>query len=206
VHLFLEPNTNCVKRRKAACYPSIAGGYPSIFFVCFERDTGFGSLGAIRKFPAMKNTLLVTLVSLLVALFVYTGSIKLISFDRFRIELSGQVLPAWTKPVLLYTLPVFELVLAGGLLFKSTRLAALWTSFGLIILFTIYTILVLSDALSKTPCPCGGLIGRLSWKGHLVFNLVYLAVNAGAIILCMHANRTTRKPAEKSRGFTSWSG
>jgi hypothetical protein len=50
------------------------------------------------------------------------------------------------------------------------------------ILFTAYIIGLFSID-KELPCSCGGIIALLSWKQHLVFNSVFILLNALAIRL-----------------------
>ncbi len=139
----------------------------------------------------MKNLLINLLLSLLVALFFYTGISKLVNLAQFRNELGSQVFPKWLVPWLVFTIPLAEIVTAGGLLFTRTRIVSLWSSIVMMSLFTLYSVLVLFNVFYKTPCPCGGLMRHLSWRQHFVFNLFFLLISVIAIKLCMHTNRET---------------
>lgn len=60
---------------------------------------------------------------------------------------------------------------------------------------------------SELPCSCGGIIQRLSWKGHLAFNTLFTILAYSGFIVSKQSknfiaiNRESRKPVETSRQF-----
>ena len=123
------------------------------------------------------------LVCLLILLFVYASFSKLLDFHEYRQQLYNQAFPAVFKPVLLWAIPVSELLLTGMLIFHATRTLALYGSLLLLLLFTGYIILVKINFYHRVPCSCGGVLRSLNWTQHLVFNLCFMAVAVGAILL-----------------------
>lgn len=143
----------------------------------------------------MKNNLLLFLcLLLLVFLFVYTASSKLMDMDSFLSALRNQPLPRFSIPVLVWLVPISELIIALFLLFDATRWWGLLGSFVLMLFFTIYIALVLLHVFQKVPCSCGGVIRQLSWRQHLVFNIFFLIVAYTGIKLFMHEHREYRNP------------
>ena len=121
--------------------------------------------------------------SLLVLLFLYTSLSKWLDFKTFTGEMNNQPFPNWITPWLVWILPATEVLIVLALLFEKTRLKGLWASFVLMILFTIYTALVLLRVFHRVPCSCGGVIKNLTWKQHLVFNLFFTGISFAAILL-----------------------
>ena len=142
----------------------------------------------------MKNKWVVILSSLLVLLFLYTGLVKLRDLQQFAGEMRNQVFPRTLVPYIIWILPSVEISVALLLLFDRTRFAGLLSSFVLMLLFTVYTALVLLHVFKRVPCSCGGVIRSLSWGQHLVFNLFFLAVSVTAIKIFMHEHRECRNP------------
>jgi len=128
--------------------------------------------------------------ALLVLLFVYAAASKLLFFRGFTNQMLNQPLPRPLSLSLVWLLPAAELSTAALLLLPRTRKAGLWASLGLMALFTGYVALVLSRAFNRIPCSCGGIFSRLSWPGHLAFNLVTLVVTGLAIRL--HSSKYKR--------------
>ena len=82
------------------------------------------------------------LTALLILLYVYAASSKLLDFTAFRGQLYNQSFPHGLADVLLYVLPAAELLTAGLLYFDRTRRAGLWVSLGLLVVFTGYILAV----------------------------------------------------------------
>ncbi len=128
-----------------------------------------------------RSKLVQMICALLVVLFVYAAASKLFFFRGFTNQMLNQPLPRPLSLMLVWLLPAAELSTAALLFFSRTRSAGLWASLGLMTLFTGYVALVLSRAFNRVPCSCGGIFSRLSWPGHLAFNLVTLVFTGLAI-------------------------
>jgi putative oxidoreductase len=127
---------------------------------------------------AMKTSLKIQIISsLLILLFVYAAMSKLLDFQQFKVQMNIQTFPHWLAAVLVSTLPEVELIIAGILVFESTRKAGLILSAGMLVIFTGYIGLVLLNYFGRVPCSCGGVIKALGWKMHLVFNLFFLLLS-----------------------------
>ena len=121
--------------------------------------------------------------ALLILLFLYASLSKFIDFKTFTGEMNNQPLPnSWT-PFLVWFIPCTEIAISLALLFEYTRLLGLYASLVLMGLFTIYTVIILLHFFSYVPCSCGGVIKRLTWGQHLVFNLFFVALSVYGITL-----------------------
>jgi putative oxidoreductase len=121
--------------------------------------------------------------ALLVLLFLYASLSKFLDFKTFTGEMNNQPLPnSWT-PFLVWFIPCTEIAIAVTLLFEYTRLLGLYASLVLMGLFTVYTVIILLHFFSYVPCSCGGVIKRLTWGQHLVFNLFFVALSVYGITL-----------------------
>lgn len=126
----------------------------------------------IRSFNA---EMCVQLIScMLILLWVYAAVSKLISYEQSRMQMMNQVFPASINGVLLWAVPFTELLISGLLLFPGTRKVGLFLSAILLFLFSGYVLLVMLNVFGRIPCSCGGVISKLNWEQHLVFNLVFL--------------------------------
>ncbi|MGF7231362.1 MauE/DoxX family redox-associated membrane protein, partial [Arachidicoccus sp.] len=63
------------------------------------------------------------------------------------------------------------------LYFQRTNKSGFVLSSVLMAAFTLYVLLALSGAFGDIPCSCAGIIGKLRWKGHLVFNLFFTLIS-----------------------------
>jgi len=120
---------------------------------------------------------------LLVLLWVYAAISKIIDFKNFAFQMKLQAFGSHAAIYVAYFLPCLELATAGLLFFKRTAPAGLYCSLLLLSVFTGYVALVVLHFFSSIPCTCGGILQKMGWKPHLVFNIFYLAVTMTAIIL-----------------------
>lgn len=128
-------------------------------------------------------------LALLVLLFTYTALSKLLDLEAFKGQMYNQVLPRWLETGLIWTLPEAEIAAVLLLLPERSRLAGLYTSAALMLLFTGYTGLVLLHVFPRVPCSCGGVIQALGWKWHFVFNLFFLLLTLLPIYLTYRERR-----------------
>lgn len=132
----------------------------------------------------MKSNGIILIVStLLVLLFAYTGLSKLLDFESFRGQMLNQPLPQAIRSLLVWAVPLAELVTVGLLVIKPFRLMGLVSSLLLMTGFTLYVGLVLSDAFDYVPCSCGGIMESLSWEAHLIVNILFLLMALTGFIL-----------------------
>ena len=115
-------------------------------------------------------------LALLILLWCYTGLSKIIQHQHFtfQMSLSPSNFVAANHEVLGWIVPISELLLVLMLISTSFRI---WGLFGSMILLVIFEIYIVSMLFSQhLPCACGGVIGALSWKGHVVFNAVFVLI------------------------------
>lgn len=117
---------------------------------------------------------------LLIVLFVYTATSKLIAHQQFQGVLSKSPWLNSVAPVISYLLPVTELVIAVLLVIPVTVYTGLYMALFLLIFLTIYLLLMVAFA-PTLPCACGGVIGSLGWKSHIFFNLFFTCITIIAI-------------------------
>ena len=129
----------------------------------------------------MKTFLKALPVPLLILLYCYAALSKLLDTDAFREQLYNQTFPHVLADPLLYGLPLTELLTVALLVMPRTQFAGLLLSFSLLLLFSGYIALVLLGYWNRVPCSCGGILSRMSWQTHLLFNLAFLGINAFAI-------------------------
>ena len=122
------------------------------------------------------------IAAMLTLLFVYAALSKLLDFVTFRFQLGNAPYIGQFASFLAYALPILELAIVALLFLKNTRLLALWTSSIIMIVFTGYIALMLVSG-KRLPCTCGGVIQKLSWTQHLLFNLLFTLISIAGIIL-----------------------
>jgi len=141
----------------------------------------------------MKNLLYQTGISLLIILWIYAAGSKILEYNSFIHQLTLQHFPFKIENTMAWLLPSIEIFAAILLTIPKTIRYGLYTSATLLTLFTLYITFILTGIHHKAPCSCGGVLNILSWKSHLVFNLIFLFINAWTI----HVFHRKRKEAEK---------
>jgi hypothetical protein len=139
-----------------------------------------------------KDFLVETIVALLVLLFAYTSLSKLLEHDKFifQMRLSHAPIIKQMAAFLSWFLPIVEIAIAVLLTASRTRLMGLYGSLALLVVFEGYIGAMLLSG-QPLPCTCGGVISKLSWKGHLVFNLAFIVLAGIATIRIWRSNITT---------------
>lgn len=132
----------------------------------------------------MKRSHLPDFISfLLILMFSYAAASKLIDFDSFHIQMLIQPVPKWSVDYLVYLIPISEIITIVFLLFKSTKTYGFYGAVLLMLLFTVYVGLAMTGAFGSVPCSCGGIIGKLNWPQHFVFNLIFLSLSIYGMVI-----------------------
>jgi uncharacterized membrane protein YphA (DoxX/SURF4 family) len=141
-----------------------------------------------------KNTIVEIISALLVFLFIYAALSKLLDFAKFRYQISQSPFITRISPVVVWAIPMSELLISITLLVRRTRSAGLYAAFFLMLLFTGYIFIMLRYS-PYLPCSCGGVLSGMSWKQHFVFNLVFTGLSLAGIGI---QNTNSRKNHSKS--------
>lgn len=113
-------------------------------------------------------------IFLLILLFVYTGTSKLLGHQQFREQLNHVSYLKTIAAPLSICLPLLELITGLAIAFKPTQSYGLYAAAILMTLFATYVALMLLSDRTKLPCSCGGVIKAMSWKQHLYFNIFFM--------------------------------
>lgn len=143
----------------------------------------------MRIKPELKNIIIEIICILYIMLFVYAAVSKLLDFKSFQVQLGQSPLLSSFAEYLSYLVPLIELILAVLLVFNTTRIIALFGCFTLMMLFTNYIFFILNFA-SYVPCSCGGILEKMGWKSHFIFNLFFVLLAIGAIVLLKEKHRS----------------
>jgi putative oxidoreductase len=130
-----------------------------------------------------KQLFLELIASLLIMLFLYASISKFLDFKRFISEMNNQPLPNSLTPFLVWSIPSLEIVISAALIFERSRLAGFYASLALMVLFTIYAGSILLHFFKYVPCSCGGVIRKLTWTQHMVFNIFFVLLSVAGIVL-----------------------
>lgn len=125
---------------------------------------------------SLSNYFIQGITAILIFLWIYAALSKLLNYEQSRMQMMNQVFTAAISRILLWAVPFAELLIAGFLLFSGSRKIGLLLSVILLFLFSGYVLLVMLNVFGRIPCSCGGIISKLSWGQHLVFNMVFLGI------------------------------
>lgn len=123
------------------------------------------------------KTVVEIICNLFILLFVYTAISKWVDHRSFQNVIRQSPLIGSFANVIVWLLPLTELIIASLLFFWPTRQIGLYAALGLMILFTLYIGYMLLFS-SHLPCSCGGVLKYLNWRSHLFFNLGWILLAA----------------------------
>lgn len=122
------------------------------------------------------------IAALLIILFVYTATNKLIDFYGFVRALNKSPLIHSYSRLIAWLVIIAETGVSALLFFDNTRRMGLYAATLLMLAFTLYVAYMILF-IPHLPCSCGGIIKYMSWKQHLVFNIGFTCLAAlGAFI------------------------
>lgn len=131
---------------------------------------------------SFRNMVIYVICMLYILLFVYAAISKLLDFQNFKVQLGQSPLLAAFAGFFSIAVPLVELLIAIGLLFSKSQLVSLYISFCLMVMFTSYIYIILNFS-SSIPCSCGGVLEKMDWRQHLIFNSLFVVLAAVAILL-----------------------
>jgi len=115
-------------------------------------------------------------------LFLYAAASKILDYNNFKVQLSKSPIVTEFASIIAWALPVVESIIAVLLLITKTKLLGLYGSFTLMVLFTSYIIGILNFS-NSIPCSCGGILERMGWTDHLIFNAFFVLISMIGIFL-----------------------
>ncbi len=129
-----------------------------------------------------KNILLEFICFLYILLFVYAALSKLLVFDEFKIQIGQSAMLTPFAGVVAWVIPFLEILIALLLIIPRFKLLGLFASFNLMVMFTAYIFIILNFS-NDVPCSCGGVIEKLGWAEHLMFNITFVILAAVGILI-----------------------
>lgn len=128
---------------------------------------------------------------LYILLFIYASVNKLLDFENFQVQIGQSPLLSVYAGWMSWLVIFIEILIAVLLIFPSSRSIGLWTAFNLMLMFTIYIFIILHYS-SYVPCSCGGVLEKMTWDIHLIFNLFFVFL-AGLALILNQDSSTIRK-------------
>lgn len=146
----------------------------------------------MKTASAFKSNFIYAATLLYIVLFTYSALSKLLDFQNFQAQLGQSPLLSPYATLVSFAVPIIELVLVMVLAAPYSRITGLYVSCCLMIMFTTYIIIILHFS-SFIPCSCGGILEKLGWTEHLVFNIAFIVLAMLAIVLDDHSRKTIFK-------------
>lgn len=125
-------------------------------------------------------------------LFCYAAISKILDFQNFQVQLGQSPLLSTFALYVSYGVIISEITISILLAIPRTRQVTLYLSFYLMVLFTAYIFIILNYS-SFVPCSCGGILEKLGWTEHLIFNLLFVAMSTTAILMYSASKRVVLK-------------
>lgn len=129
---------------------------------------------------------------LFILLFVYAAVSKLLDFNTFQNQLGQSPLLSAYADWIVWTIPISEILIAVLLSTNHSRILGLYGFYGLMVMFTTYIVIILNFT-SFVPCSCGGVLEKLGWTEHLIFNIAFIILSGIAILILLHGDNI-KKP------------
>lgn len=130
---------------------------------------------------------------LYILLFVYAGVIKFLTFDDFQAQLGHSPLISIFATPVSYSVIIAEIGIAVLLSINKYRIVGLYMAFSIMVIFSSYIFIILNYS-PYIPCSCGGILEKMGWKEHLIFNLAFVVA---AVIALFVANPVKPMVASK---------
>jgi uncharacterized membrane protein YphA (DoxX/SURF4 family) len=145
----------------------------------------------------IQNLFLEFICLLYTLLFIYAATSKFLDFENFRIQLGQSPLLSSFASLILFVVPALEIVIAILLLVQKFRLIGLFSAYTLMVLFTAYIYILLNYS-AFVPCSCGGIIQKLSWSQHIIFNICFIVLAAIGVLILPDKNTLDNHQIGKS--------
>lgn len=138
-----------------------------------------------------KNKIIYGIALLYILLFTYASISKILDFENFQVQLGQSPLLSAFANFIAFAVIAVELIICCLLIFQRTRIIGLFASYCLMMMFTAYIYIILNYS-SFVPCSCGGILEKLSWNQHIIFNITFIILAVISIILnkVKHQNKS----------------
>jgi hypothetical protein len=128
------------------------------------------------------------MATFLIFLFMYTAITKFIDLNGFETTLSLSPYLKKTSSFLAWCIPICEVLISILLFIPSYRKVGLLFGTILMGIFALYIGFIISVS-KGLPCTCGGVIEKMSWLQHLIFNIGIFSLSLMAWKLKQTSNK-----------------
>lgn len=140
------------------------------------------------KLNTKTKKLIVEIICLFyILLFVYAAVSKLLDFENFEVQLGQSPLLSVFAWWISWIIPSLELLTVFLLILPRFRILGLFATLSLMTMFTVYIFIILHFS-SFVPCSCGGILEKMSWNTHLIFNVFCILCSVTALVLHLNYN------------------
>ena len=130
-------------------------------------------------------------------LFGYAAFSKLMASADFKLQLFSTPYIGVFSNVLIWSIPISELMVALMLNLSFLRLTGLYAFTTMMGIFTVYIAIMLVFS-AELPCICGGILSGMSWLQHFIFNFFFFLWGL-FILLLYKLERLPQKSKYSSR-------
>ncbi len=129
-----------------------------------------------------------------ILLFIYAAASKMLDFENFQVQLAQSPILSAYAGIISYGVITLEIGIVIFFFVPGWRNVGLYASFGLMVAFTVYIDLILNHS-DDIPCSCGGILEKMGWTEHLIFNIACVGISLFAIVFmgkegAVHFRRT----------------
>lgn len=146
------------------------------------------------KAAIRRELLTEVIIVLCILLFTYAAVSKLADVQKFTVQLGKSPMLHPIAGLVAWGVPVTELAIAALMIIPRTRLAGLYGFYFVMIAFSVY-IVVIKNFSESIPCSCGGVLEKLGWTEHLVFNIAFVGMAAFAAVSLNRRQKERSKSA-----------
>lgn len=138
-----------------------------------------------------KGIFIKTVCILYVLLFTYAAVSKILDFERFQVQLAQSPLLSAFALWVSWIVIGIELVIVLLLMITKSRIAGLFAALGMMTMFTVYIFIILHYS-SFIPCSCGGILEKMTWNVHLIFNMLFMMLAISALYFYTRKHRSEK--------------
>lgn len=131
----------------------------------------------------MKKHIITVIVFLISMLFIYAAIFKAMDYSLFISDMSKS--PLLVKYDMNLLAPVVigtEFLIVVLLNFPVTRKTGFFLSFFVMAIFSLY-LSTLYFFFTNIPCSCGGILGKMPYPVHIVFNICFTVLSGTGVLL-----------------------
>ncbi|WP_297332647.1 MauE/DoxX family redox-associated membrane protein [Flavobacterium sp.] len=131
---------------------------------------------------SFKQNIIIAVCLLYALLFIYAATSKLLDFSNFQVQIAQSPLLSAYAGIVAPAVILVEYGIVFLLWKPALRKIGLYLALGLMSAFTIYIYLILNYS-DFIPCSCGGILEKMGWTEHLIFNIVFVVLALAALLL-----------------------